>query len=185
MTEVRDRTVARLLDPRCTDVVRHLALYAVLHEDVHTETITYTRQTLGYPAPQLPGRSGTTAADVDAGPLPGDVEVPRGMHLLGALRADPFAYDNEKWAPTRCRAAPARSLRIRGMSRRPSHNTAGHRGVAPLPDGGLDHLDAIALGDRQALVDQLAARLSQSRGAEGHPPPRRAVPQPRAARYGG
>jgi iron(II)-dependent oxidoreductase len=98
MAEVRDRTIARLLDPRCTDVVRHLALYAVLHEDVHTEAITYTRQTLGYPAPQLPGLGGTTAAAVDAGPLTGDVDIPGGTHLLGALRADPFAYDNEKWA---------------------------------------------------------------------------------------
>jgi iron(II)-dependent oxidoreductase len=98
MAQVRDRTVERLLDPRCTDVVRHLALYAVLHEDVHTEAITYTRQTLGYSAPQLPGLSGTAIGDVDAGPLPGDVEVPGGVHLLGALRADRFVYDNEKWA---------------------------------------------------------------------------------------
>ena len=98
MAEVRDRTVERLLDPRCTDVVRHLALYAVLHEDVHTEAITYTRQTLGHPLSRLPGLSGTTTADVDAGPLPGDVDVPGGTHLLGALRGDPFVYDNEKWA---------------------------------------------------------------------------------------
>jgi iron(II)-dependent oxidoreductase len=98
MAQVRDRTVERLLEPGCTDVVRHLALYAVLHEDVHTEAITYTRQTLGYAVPQLPGLSGTTIVDVDAGPLPGDVEVPGGPHLLGALRSDPFAYDNEKWA---------------------------------------------------------------------------------------
>ncbi len=98
MAEVRDRTVERLLDPACTDVVRYLALYAVLHEDVHTEAITYTRQMLGYPLPQLSGLSGTTTADVDSGPLPGDVDVPGGTHLLGALRADPFVYDNEKWA---------------------------------------------------------------------------------------
>jgi len=98
MAQVRDRTVERLLEPGCTDVVRHLALYAVLHEDVHTEAITYTRQTLGYPLPQLPGLSGSTAAGIDAGPLPGDVDVPGGTHLLGALRADAFAYDNEKWA---------------------------------------------------------------------------------------
>ncbi|MPZ87498.1 MAG: ergothioneine biosynthesis protein EgtB [Nitriliruptorales bacterium] len=98
MAEVRDRTVERLLDRRCTDVVRHFALYAVLHEDTHTEAITYTRQRLCYPAPQLPDLVGTSAADAGAGPLPGDVEVPGGTHLLGALRSDPFAYDNEKWA---------------------------------------------------------------------------------------
>lgn len=97
MAQVRDRTVERLLDPRCTDVVRHFALYAVFHEDTHAEAITYTRQTLGYPAPTLPGLGGT-AADTGAGPLPGDVAVPGGRLLLGALRGDPFAYDNEKWA---------------------------------------------------------------------------------------
>lgn len=98
MTEVADRIAARVADPACTDVVRHLALYTVFHEDTHTEAITYTRQTLGYPAPTVPGLAGTSAAEADAGALPGDVEVPGGVHLLGALRADPFVYDNEKWA---------------------------------------------------------------------------------------
>lgn len=98
MARVRDRTVEQLLDKRCTDVVRHFALYAVFHEDTHTEAITYTRQTLGYPAPTLPGLSGTSPADADAGALPGDVTVPGGEFLLGALRGDPFAFDNETWA---------------------------------------------------------------------------------------
>lgn len=96
--EVRDRVVDHLLDDHCTDVVRHAALYATFHTDTHTEAITYTRQTLGHPAPVLHGLSGTSPADTAAGPLLGDVEVPGGIHLLGALRADPFAYDNEKWA---------------------------------------------------------------------------------------
>ena len=98
MTEVADRIAARVADPACTDVVRHLALYTVFHEDTHTEAITYTRQTLGYPAPAMHGLAGTSAAGADAGALPGDAEVPGGVHLLGALRADPFVYDNEKWA---------------------------------------------------------------------------------------
>lgn len=98
MGQVRDRIAAAVADPACTDVVRHLALYTVFHEDTHTEAITYTRQTLGYPAPALPGLAGTSAADPDAGDLPGDAHVPGGTHLLGALRADPFVYDNEKWA---------------------------------------------------------------------------------------
>ena len=98
MGQVRDRMVERLLDPRCTDVVRHFALYTVFHEDTHTEAITYTRQTLGLRAPTLPGLDRTSVAEPGAGPLPGDVAVPGGRILLGALRADPFAYDNEKWA---------------------------------------------------------------------------------------
>ncbi|MEX2621637.1 MAG: selenoneine synthase SenA [Egibacteraceae bacterium] len=98
MALVRDRIAARVTDAACTDVVRHLALYTVFHEDTHTEAITYTRQALGYPAPELPRLSGTSAAEPDAGSLPGDAQVPGGVHLLGALRADPFVYDNEKWA---------------------------------------------------------------------------------------
>jgi iron(II)-dependent oxidoreductase len=98
LSEVRDRIVECLLDPRCTDVVRHFVLYTVFHEDTHTEALTYTRQALGYPTPKLPGLPGTSPADADAGPLAGDVEVPAGSHLLGALRGDRFAYDNEKWA---------------------------------------------------------------------------------------
>lgn len=98
MERVRDRIVERVLDPACTDVVRHFARYTVFHEDTHTEAITYTRQTLGYPAPTVPGLAGTSTADADAGGLAGDVQIPGGVHLLGALRSDPFVYDNEKWA---------------------------------------------------------------------------------------
>jgi gamma-glutamyl hercynylcysteine S-oxide synthase len=31
----------------------YLTQYAVFHEDMHTEAFTYTRQTLGYPAPGI------------------------------------------------------------------------------------------------------------------------------------
>ena len=99
MREVRDRVIDRILGRDATDVTRAFAHYTVFHEDTHTEAITYTRQTLGYPPPNLPGLSGTVPADAyDAGALPGDVEVPGATFLLGATRAQPFAYDNEKWA---------------------------------------------------------------------------------------
>jgi iron(II)-dependent oxidoreductase len=99
LAQVRDRIVEHLLDPACTDVVRHFALYTVFHEDTHTEALTYTRQALAYPSPKLSDLPATSPAHAhDAGPLPGDVEVPGGSHLLGALRGDRFAYDNEKWA---------------------------------------------------------------------------------------
>jgi iron(II)-dependent oxidoreductase len=68
---------------------------ALFHEDMHDEAFTYTRQTLGYPEPRL----ATAAPPPDeAGPLPGDVEVPGGTHLLGGTRDSPFVFDNEKWA---------------------------------------------------------------------------------------
>ena len=49
--EVLDRTERLLLaDPPDDGVIYH-ALYSVLHEDMHTEALTYTRQTHGWPAP--------------------------------------------------------------------------------------------------------------------------------------
>lgn len=96
--EVADRVIDAVRHPEATDVTRHFALYTVFHDDTHTEAITYTRQTLGYPAPKLPGLSGTAPGDAEVGPLSGDVEVDGGIFLLGATRDQPFAYDNEKWA---------------------------------------------------------------------------------------
>jgi iron(II)-dependent oxidoreductase len=81
---------------------------ALFHEDMHGEAFTYTRQTLGYPAPSLgvsapsaAARTGSKPGDVEAnfaGKLPGDVEVPGARFLLGARDDEPFVFDNEKWA---------------------------------------------------------------------------------------
>jgi iron(II)-dependent oxidoreductase len=80
----------------------------VCHEDMHAEALTYTRQTLGWPA--APGRA-DSSADAD-GPLTGDVEVPGGTFTLGAAEEEAFVLDNEKWghevelAPFRLACAP-------------------------------------------------------------------------------
>ncbi len=76
--------------------VTYHAMYAVFHEDMHGEAFTYTRQTLGHPAPRL--ESPPFAADGDGGPLPGDVEIAGGTRSLGADPSAPFVFDNEKWA---------------------------------------------------------------------------------------
>jgi len=93
MREVRDRVVDRLRrgdsDPR----LLYLAQYTVFHEDMHDEAFTYTRQTLGYPAP--PGQAVRSGAA--AGPVEGDVPVPGGEFVLGADPGEPFVFDNEKW----------------------------------------------------------------------------------------
>jgi iron(II)-dependent oxidoreductase len=96
LTAVRDRVVDRLQkgEPGREEV--YFILLSVFHEDMHTEAITYTRQTLGYPAPQVAvsrenGRG-------EAGPLPGDVAIPGGTFPLGAVPDEPFVFDNEKWA---------------------------------------------------------------------------------------
>ena len=75
----------------------HLALF---HEQMHDEALTYTRQTLGYPAPRLSIERGLTSA---AGPTKpthlGDAEIPGGSYLLGSAPESPFfVFDNEQWA---------------------------------------------------------------------------------------
>ena len=97
MREVGERVAECVLRPDATDVVRHFALYTVFHYDWHTEALTYTRQTLGYPAPAL-GRAESHVSSGGKGPARDDVAIAGGTMLLGALRAQPFSYDNEKWA---------------------------------------------------------------------------------------
>lgn len=75
----------------------HLAYFvqlAAFHEEMHCEAFTYTRQTLGYPAP-APGGMGRAPA---AGPAPGDCPVDGGTMLMGARPDEGFVFDNEKWA---------------------------------------------------------------------------------------
>ncbi|HEU4869627.1 MAG TPA: selenoneine synthase SenA [Pyrinomonadaceae bacterium] len=65
---------------------------ALFHEDMHGEAITYTRQTLGYPAPGLT-RNETPVADRITS---GDAFVPGGSFLMGNSAEDGFVFDNEK-----------------------------------------------------------------------------------------
>src|SRR5262249_10506369 len=83
----------------------YFTLLAVFHEDMHTEAFTYTRQTLGYPAPVFSFRfsvfgpkTSNLKLQTGSGPLPGDVLIPGGLFQLGAARDEPFIFDNEKWA---------------------------------------------------------------------------------------
>jgi gamma-glutamyl hercynylcysteine S-oxide synthase len=89
-----DLVTARLRSTGANARLRHFARFALLHEDMHTETMVYARQTLEYPEPRL-SRS-TPAAP--AGPAPGDARIPGGTYLLGAPRGASFAFDNEQWA---------------------------------------------------------------------------------------
>ncbi|HLQ37075.1 MAG TPA: DinB family protein, partial [Planctomycetota bacterium] len=95
MQQVLD-AVADALAARHRD--NELAYYlrlATYHEDMHGEALCYTRQTLGYPAPQL-GRPAPAAPA--GGPLPGDAVIPGGTFWLGSPRTAAFVFDNEKWA---------------------------------------------------------------------------------------
>lgn len=107
MRLVAERVADAVLDADGDDagVLAHFARYTVHHYDMHTEALTYTRQSLGYPRPVLSGPStedtaagAVGSADTDADPPRGDVAFAGGSLVLGAAMTDPFVYDNEKWA---------------------------------------------------------------------------------------
>lgn len=90
---------------------REVHLLALFHEDMHVEAFCYTRQTLGYPAPdpeifRTPHEAGIEAAEeaaadaaADSADDPtGDVAFDGGTFLLGADPGEPFVFDNEQWA---------------------------------------------------------------------------------------
>ena len=74
---------------------------ALLHEDMHSEAITYTRQTLAVRSPDfsrnvrrrtVPPEGGTTNAKL------GDAQIPGGGFMLGSVDDSGFVFDNEQWA---------------------------------------------------------------------------------------
>jgi iron(II)-dependent oxidoreductase len=93
---VRDRVLARLAGQPLDERALSFVLLSVFHEDMHSEALIYTRQTLGYAAPPL---GVERPEEADAGALPGDVEVPGGTFRVGASRDEAhFVFDNEQWA---------------------------------------------------------------------------------------
>lgn len=96
MIAVRDRVLERIAQGNLTESDRYFITLAVFHEDMHTEAFTYTRQTHGWRAPVFSGLEPVSSGET--GLLAGDVEIPGGRFLLGALREEPFVFDNEKWA---------------------------------------------------------------------------------------
>jgi len=93
---VRDRLVEQLQTRAVDDTLAYHTLYSILHEDMHTEALTYTRQTLSYPQPALNVPQAEQAAG--GGPCPGDADVPGGSYMLGSTPDEPLVFDNEKWA---------------------------------------------------------------------------------------
>ena len=96
MEQIRDAVISRLGAEDMASVRdSYFTQLAVFHQDMHNEAFTYTRQTHGYPAAEIDGMGDVPA--IESGPLPGDVEVPGGVHMLGAQPSDPYYMDNEKW----------------------------------------------------------------------------------------
>lgn len=94
LQQVLDRVLERIEREGATDHLRYFAQLAAFHEEMHCEAFSYTRQTLGYPAP------GNVAKppDLPTGAWSGDVEVSGGTFMLGASAGDGFVFDNEKWS---------------------------------------------------------------------------------------
>ena len=95
MRKVHDSVLTRLDDNPSQKLLYH-AFYSTLHEDMHTEAFTYTRQTHGYPNPKF--SIGNDSHMPKGGVCPGNVSIPGGTFMLGSTQEEPFVFDNEKWA---------------------------------------------------------------------------------------
>jgi len=75
----------------------------LLHEQMHDEAITYTRQTLSYPAAAI-AVNRISSAEPDAllpqnnDDLTSDVKIPGGKFILGSDLRQGFTFDNERLA---------------------------------------------------------------------------------------
>jgi len=97
MEEVLNRCIENLDGPDPLFPEKsYFYLLAAFHESMHAEALAYTRQTLGYAAPNVGATKACGERSVAA--LSGDVEVPGGMFSIGATPDFPFVFDNEKWA---------------------------------------------------------------------------------------
>jgi len=82
-----------------TDDGAYFLSLVLLHEDMHAEAITYTRQTLAFSAPRFDSvhesaRIRSPVKEVTDDPL-GDVEIPGGLFCLGSIPGKRFVFDNE------------------------------------------------------------------------------------------
>ena len=96
MAGVEGQVLERLAHRPLSDDA-YFAQLIIFHEDMHAEAFTYTRQTLGYPAPRLSGIGDAIPTGADA-PWEGDATMAGGAFPLGAEPGASFVFDNEKWA---------------------------------------------------------------------------------------
>ena len=93
---IRDLIIERLGSDDLASVENsYFTQLTAFHEDMHDEAFTCTRQIHGYPPPSFV--EDVPVSIGEAGPYPGDVEVPGGIHMLGSSPKAPYFMDNEKW----------------------------------------------------------------------------------------
>jgi gamma-glutamyl hercynylcysteine S-oxide synthase len=93
MANTLERTLEALANVR-DDADRYFFELALLHEDMHGEALLMTLQTLGLPAPRLPGLRPKRVSGAAA-----DIRFQGGRFAMGSDPASGrFVFDNEKWA---------------------------------------------------------------------------------------
>ena len=122
ISDVLERSIARLDGREPSEWERYFYTLATLHEDMHAENLTLIQQTLAYARPRLSSFDRSRAEPpVDEGWVPRDVEVPGGTFMLGATQDEPFVFDNEKWAhpvtlqPFRISSAPVTNAQFQAF----------------------------------------------------------------------
>ncbi len=96
--DVLERVLLRLHDESGDPDLAYFVQLATLHEDMHAEAFHYTRQTLGYSAPELKGATATVVSDKSTTDIDSDVHLRGGAFMLGTQPGPQFTFDNEKWA---------------------------------------------------------------------------------------
>jgi iron(II)-dependent oxidoreductase len=91
---VLERVRERLAREPGSAALAYFAQLVALHEEMHCEAFTYTRQTLRMHAAE----PGTAGKPVQSAVRRDDAEIPGGELMLGASPGTGFVFDNEKWA---------------------------------------------------------------------------------------
>ena len=101
MDTILERLRERIRNEPLTDEALYLYRYAIYHQNMHLESMTWCRQTVGYPAPSFADPTGFPKQGVDEDAR-GDVTIPAGRYRIGlpagteAYATEDFGFDNEK-----------------------------------------------------------------------------------------
>lgn len=94
LERVQERVLERLDRAAPSPDAAYFLLLAIFHEDMHNEAFACACQLLGHDAPGVAAQPAASGG----GAHPGDVEIPNGEIMMGAMLWDGFVFDNEKWA---------------------------------------------------------------------------------------
>ncbi|MCH8004011.1 MAG: ergothioneine biosynthesis protein EgtB [Nanoarchaeota archaeon] len=99
LQKVRDRVLELINSGKLNEQLKYYIIYSVFHEDMHTESLTYTRQTLGYSVPKFSHIKNINVPKVNNNiSVEEDVLIPNRKFMLGATKDTNFVFDNERWA---------------------------------------------------------------------------------------